>query len=222
MGPDGTLAAFMARTSRILLALLAILLTAGLSACGGGGSDQSATELIKQTFGGEHPVKSGKLDVRLRFDAKGLQGANGPIALKLTGPFASSGKGKLPRFDFDLALTTGGSTMQLGAVSMGDRGFLKFGGTSYVVSDQLFKQFKDGYEKSAQDSAKKNAAPSFASLGIHPRTGCATRRRRGRRRSAAPTPTTSPPRWTCPASSPTSAPCSARPARSARGRSPRR
>jgi hypothetical protein len=158
----------MARTARLLPALALIVLSCGLAACGGGGSDDSPTDLVKQTFGGDHPIKSGKLDVRLRFDSVGLASLKGPVSLKLNGPFASVGKGQLPRFDFNLEIGTGGTNLAAGAISLGDRGYLKLAGTSYAVSDQLFKQFKDGYEKSAKDSSAKSAAPSFASLGIHP------------------------------------------------------
>lgn len=157
----------MARTLRLLSALLLPLLAVGLTACGGGSSD-SATELVKQTFGGAHPVKSGRLDASLRFDAQGLKNVSGPVSLKLTGPFQSVGKGQLPKFDFNLAVNTAGSNLAAGAISLGDRGYLKLAGTTYAVSDQLFKQFKDGYEKSAKDAASKKASPSFASLGIHP------------------------------------------------------
>jgi hypothetical protein len=149
--------------------VLPLLLAAG---CGGssGGGDASTAQLLKDTFSGGKPVKSGKLDVSLGFQAQGLPTLTGPVALKLSGPFASQGAGKLPKFDFDLELAAGGQTVQAGAVSLGDNGYLKFGGHAYVVGKTLFDEFKTGYEKSQQQSKSKDAGPSFKALGVSPAT----------------------------------------------------
>jgi hypothetical protein len=152
---------------RFLLLFVAPLLVAG---CGGssGGGDASTSQLLKDTFSGGKTVKSGKLDVSLGFEAKGLPTLTGPVALKLSGPFESQGAGKLPKFDFDLALAAGGQTVQAGAVSLGDSGFLKFGGRAYTVDKALFDQFKTGYEKSQAQAKGKEAGPSFSALGVDP------------------------------------------------------
>jgi hypothetical protein len=152
---------------RFLLLFALPLLVAG---CGGssGGGDASTSQLLKDTFSGGKTVKSGKLDVSLGFEAKGLPTLTGPVALKLSGPFQSEGAGKLPKFDFDLALAAGGQTVQAGAVSLGDNGFLKFGGRAYTVDKALFDQFKTGYEKSQAQAKGKDAGPSFSALGVDP------------------------------------------------------
>jgi hypothetical protein len=152
---------------RFLLPFILPLLVAG---CGGGsgGGDASTAQLLKDTFSGGKTVKSGKLDVSLGFQAKGLPTLTGPVALKLSGPFQSQGGGKLPKFDFDLALAAGGQTVQAGAVSLGDSGFLKFGGKAYTVDKALFDQFKTGYEKSQSQARSKDAGPSFKALGVDP------------------------------------------------------
>jgi hypothetical protein len=152
---------------RFLLLFVVPLLVAG---CGGGsgGGDASTSQLLKDTFSGGKTVKSGKLDVSLGFEAKGLPTLTGPVALKLSGPFQSEGAGKLPKLDFDLALAAGGQTVQAGAVSLGDNGFLKFGGRAYTVDKALFDQFKTGYEKSQAQAKGKDAGPSFSALGVDP------------------------------------------------------
>jgi hypothetical protein len=158
----------MPRSLRALVvAFLLVLATAALAACGGGGNE-SASALVKDTFGGNHPVKSGKLNLALSFSAKGLSSLKGPLALKLTGPFQSVGKGKLPTFDFNVAINAGGTNLSAGAVSTGDKGWLRLAGNTYAVTDALFKQFKDGYEKSAAGSQSASSGPSFKSLGISP------------------------------------------------------
>ena len=151
---------------RFLLLFVVPLLVAG---CGGSsGGDASTSQLLKDTFSGGKTVKSGNLDVSLGFQAKGLPTLTGPVALKLSGPFESQGAGKLPKFDFDLTLAAGGQTVQAGAVSLGDSGYLKFGGRAYSVGTTLFNQFKTGYEKSQQQSKSKDAGPSFRALGVDP------------------------------------------------------
>jgi hypothetical protein len=151
---------------RCLLLCLVPLLAAG---CGGSsGGDASTSQLLKDTFAGGKAVKSGKLDVSLGFQAQGLPTLTGPVALKLSGPFQSQGAGKLPKFDFDLDLAAGGQTVQAGAVSLGDSGYLKFGGRAYTVGRSLFDQFKSGYEKSQAQSKSKDAGPSFRALGVDP------------------------------------------------------
>jgi hypothetical protein len=157
--------------SRLRRCLLLVVLPALAAGCGSSGAgDASTSTLLKDTFSGGKAVKSGKLDVSLGFEAKGLPSLTGPVAFKLAGPFSSQGAGKLPKFDFDLDIAAGGQTVQAGAVSLGDSGYLKFGGRSYSVDKALFDQFKSGYEKSQAQSKSKDAGPSFKALGVSPAT----------------------------------------------------
>jgi hypothetical protein len=154
------------RLRRCLLLLVLPALTAGCGSSGGG--DASTATLLKDTFSGGKAVKSGKLDVSLGFEAQGLPSLTGPVAFKLAGPFASEGAGKLPKFDFDLDIAAGGQTINAGAISLGDSGYLKFGGKAYTVDKALFDQFRTGYEKSQQSAKGKDAGPSFKALGVSP------------------------------------------------------
>jgi hypothetical protein len=154
--------------SRLRRCLLLFVLPALAAGCGGSGSDSSTATLLKDTFSGRTAVKSGKLDVSLGFEAQGLPTLTGPVAFKLAGPFASEGAGKLPKFDFDLDIAAGGQTIQAGAISLGDSGYLKFAGRAYTVDKALFDQFKNGYEKSQKAAKSKDAGPSFKALGVSP------------------------------------------------------
>jgi hypothetical protein len=150
----------------VLLALLAG--TLGLAACGSDDSED-AKKVISETFSGDKKVTSGKVELTLSFKAEGsAQLGNQPINLKLSGPFQSQGPKQLPKFDFDLTLGLGaGRNFAAGAVSTGDKGFLKFQNQAYSVPDNVFAQFRQGYERSQQqDGSKQN--PSFSSLGIDP------------------------------------------------------
>jgi hypothetical protein len=153
------------RLRRCLLLLVLPLLAVGCGSSDGGNATTST--LLKDTFSGGKTVKSGKLDVALGVDAQGLPTLTGPVAFKLAGPFSSVGDGKLPKFDFDLDIAAGGQTIQAGAVSLGDTGYLKFGGKTYSVGKALFDQFKTGYEKS-QSQSKSNSGSTFKALGVDP------------------------------------------------------
>jgi len=158
----------MLRPLRVLAAaLLLVIATGALAACGSS-KDESPAQLLSDTFGPNHPIRSGKLDLSLALEVKGLASLKDPLALKLSGPFQSVGKGKLPKFDFTAAINTGGTNISAGAVSTGDKGFLRLAGDSYVLSDAIFKQFKDGYESASKDDKGKNTGVSFKSLGIDP------------------------------------------------------
>lgn len=156
---------------RAVAVLLAALTALVLASCGS--SDQppsSAQGILKDTFGPGKPVKSGKLDLQVSFDATGLSGVNGPVKLTLGGPFQSQGGATLPAFDFDLGVAAGGTNLSAGATSTGKAGFLKFQGTSYALGDAVFQQIKKGYEASVKstDAGKKRSGPSLSALGVDP------------------------------------------------------
>jgi hypothetical protein len=158
--------------------VLPALLVAG---CGGsGGGDASTATLLKDTFSSNTPVKSGKLDVSLGFEAQGIPTLTGPVAFKLAGPFASQGAGKLPKFDFDLDIAAGGQTIRAGAISLGDSGFIKFAGRAYTIDKALFDQFRTGYERSQKSSKGKDTGPSFKALGISPSSWLKDARKAGK------------------------------------------
>jgi hypothetical protein len=155
------------RSSLLFLALLAVpvLLLAG---CGGGGGEDPQ-KVLQETFSGSKKVTSGKLDLSLSVTTEGVKNVNGPITVALTGPFQSQGTNQLPKFDFDLKIGAQGNTFSAGAISTGDKGYLKLQGNTYEVSTQVFNAFKQGFQRSQtqQNGAKKN--PSLATLGINPK-----------------------------------------------------
>src|SRR3712207_3173038 len=129
-----------------VLLIVLVVSAVGLVACGGDdGEDADPAALLKETFGEGKDVKSGRLDLSLRINAKGIEQLAGPVTIALRGPFQSQGADKLPKFDFDAEINSGGQAFKAGAVSTEDKGFLKFQGTTYSVPEELYKQFKDGY-----------------------------------------------------------------------------
>jgi hypothetical protein len=160
----------VARVTALALAVLALVILAG---CGGGGDQASSStpvdELLRQTFSGNKHVTSGNLSIALNADSKG-GATQGPISVRISGPFESQGKGKLPKFALTAALSGGGQNLTAGLTSTGDKAYVRFQGTDYVVSDQVFQQFKKGYEQAqAQSGSGSGQGRSLASLGIDPR-----------------------------------------------------
>jgi hypothetical protein len=161
--------------ARSFLVLLVALLALVVAGCGGNKSSSadestSVDELLDQTFSGKKKVDSGKLDLTLKVDLQGGSSqVQGPISLRLTGPFETQGDGKLPKFDVDAAFQGAGQSLEAGLTSTGDKAFVNFQGTDYVVSDQVFQQFKAGYEQAQKQSADKGNQQSLATLGIDPR-----------------------------------------------------
>ena len=160
----------------LLLSLLAAVALI-FAACGGDDSsgDQAASsstdvnELLTQTFTGSKDIKSGNVDLKLQIESKGGESQlDGPVRISLKGPFQTQGGGKLPKFKLDAAIEGAGQSIQAGATSTGDKGFISFQGTDYVLTDQVFQQFKAGYEE-AQKKGSDDGGQSFASLGIDPR-----------------------------------------------------
>jgi hypothetical protein len=88
--------------------------------------------------------------------------------VRVSGPFQSQGKQQLPKFDIALAFEGAGQSIKAGVTSTGGKGFVNFQGSNYVVSDQVFKQFKASYEQ-AQSQKNKKQAQSLSSLGLDPR-----------------------------------------------------
>jgi hypothetical protein len=161
----------------LLLCLLACAF--GAAACGGGDDDGDVGRVLSDTFGKGKEVKSGRLGVTLKLDLKGIPQLAEPVSFELNGPFESTGKNQLPRFDFNLGVNGRGQSFEAGAVSTGDKGFLRFGGQAYAVSEALFKQFRDGYAQQAKCNEGRDGGVSFQTLGIDPRRWLAKPRNAG-------------------------------------------
>ena len=147
-----------------LLLLVAALVAIAATGCGG----RDVDKVLEQTFSGSAGVRSGRLNLRLVVDAKGVPGQRGPLTIAVTGPFQSQPAGP-PKFDLDVRLASNGATVTAGAVSTGDRGFIKLQGSSYAVPDSVFAGFRQGFERVRAQRAPTARNPSLASLGIDPR-----------------------------------------------------
>lgn len=112
-----------------------------LAACGEDGDSGSARKpagargLLEQTFGATATsIDSAKLDAALELDPEGLLKLGGPIAFKLTGPFAAPTASTPPRFDLAFLATLGGEKFEGGALSTGTRSYLRLDDQTYTLA----------------------------------------------------------------------------------------
>jgi hypothetical protein len=160
---------------RFAVVTLLALLTMGAAACGGSddkssGADADAPTLLKDTFGANHPIRSGRLDANLDVDLKGLARITQPLSLHLNGPFQSNGGKTLPDFALGLDLQGGEKPITIGAVFAGGGGYLTIEGQAFDLGADLYKTFKTGYEKAKASSSKRtdDNQTSLSALGISP------------------------------------------------------
>jgi hypothetical protein len=159
-----------ARLPRLLAAVSALLLAvalSGLAACGGDGGGENVDKVLNQTFGGGQKIDSGELSMNLTADLKGVPTVTEPITVKVGGPFENQGKNRVPKLDLDLSANAGGQSFRAGVVSTGQKGYISFQGTDYVVPANIFSQFRSELRKQQRDSNKDT--PDLATLGVHPR-----------------------------------------------------
>jgi hypothetical protein len=152
--------------SRLLLLLtLSVALVAG---CGGGAAPEPASsstdvnQLLRDTFQNLDKITSANISAKLAIQG---QGQAQQIGATLSGPFQSQGAGKLPKFQLDATLDSGGQSFTAGATWTGDKGFVNVQGTQYAVSGVIARQFAAGYEQAAK-SGSKQAPGALGALGI--------------------------------------------------------
>jgi hypothetical protein len=146
--------------------LLAAFVAVAIAACGGGSSGD-ANSLLQQTFSGTHAINSGNVNVALTLNPSGSSTIKGPISLTLGGPFASLGTGKVPKSNFNVAISGLGHTGQLGILSTGTTGYVTMNGTSYQLPAATFQQLESSFS-SLTSSGRGSSSGALGKLGINP------------------------------------------------------
>jgi hypothetical protein len=146
----------------LLLVAFASVAALALSACGGGsGSGGDAKQTLGDAF--KTPIKSGNVSLDISAKVDGVAQFSQPVSLKLSGPFESRGKNKVPKLDWDVNVSGAGQTFTGKLVSTGDNAFVGFQGQNYEVGTALVKQFE---QQAATQTQQKGL--SLNQLGIDP------------------------------------------------------
>src|SRR3954453_5877711 len=141
-----------------LLPVVSILSLALVAGCGGGGggSSKDARALIDKAF--KQSISSANMTLNVEAKVNGVPQLQQPISLKVSGPYQSNGKGKLPSFNWQVSVSGGGQAFSGGIISTGDNAFVNFQGTNYEV----------GADKVAQVNQSNGPGRSLKDYGIDP------------------------------------------------------
>jgi hypothetical protein len=149
------------RPLRAVFSLSALALVAALlAACGGGSSDDAKTT-IDDAF--SHSIKSANVTLQLTAKVNGVAQLQQPVSLKLSGPFQSNGKGKLPSLNWQVAASGGGQSVSGGLISTGDNAFVTFQGSNYEVGKAQIAQINQ------QLASQSNQKKTLKDFGIDPK-----------------------------------------------------
>ncbi|HEY5317436.1 MAG TPA: hypothetical protein VIJ20_05615 [Solirubrobacteraceae bacterium] len=159
-----------ARFHGIGLALAVGLTAMALAACGGSGAGTagtSAAQLLKETFTGSHKMTSGTVDFELAVVPSGSSTLTSPITLSFAGPFQDFGKGKVGNSDFTLRVSAlEENLLSLGLESVGGKGYVSLGSTSYPLPASEFRQLESRLSQTGSGSGSSSGI--LGKLGINP------------------------------------------------------
>jgi hypothetical protein len=121
--------------------LLPVLLVGGLLAGCGDDDSEAVTELLDTAFASEIGSADMTLDIEIELD--GVDELEGPIEIKLVGPYDSRQEGKIPSVDWDITVQAQNQSFNANLTSTGDRAFVGFQGTDYEVSQETVAQLNE-------------------------------------------------------------------------------
>lgn len=161
---------------RFLFALSAVaVVSIAFAACGGddAASDLSPTEVLEQTFSGDHDLTSGVLGISASAEVPGEQGGSGEFSVEA--PFNNNGEGEIP--DLSLSIEADGEgdgesfEFSGGGTLTPDGAALTVDDTSYEVPKEFFDFFTQIVERaSGQNQKGEQEQPSLEDLGFSPDT----------------------------------------------------
>jgi hypothetical protein len=153
--------------SAVVCGLAALL----IAACGASSSAApgNARTLLRETFSGAHKLTSGRLEVSLRIVPHGSSTLTDPITISFGGPFASLGRGRLPKSDFTVSVSAQRHTAALSVLSTGTRGYITISGESYELPAATFERLESNFSSVAgSGSGSSKGSGELAKLGIDP------------------------------------------------------
>jgi hypothetical protein len=126
----------------------------------------TAEDALAAAFAGDQKVKSGRFEVSLTADGfQGAPGVNG-ASVEIGGTFQGQGTSEMPKFDIDLKIAAAGEQEEVGAVSLGDRGFVTRGERSYTVPDTVMRGLTRGRTEIAEYAREPQPKLSVAGFDV--------------------------------------------------------
>jgi hypothetical protein len=142
------------RPLRAVISLSVLALVALLAGCGGGGGGEDAKQTVEDAF--SHSIKSANVTLNMTAKVDGVQQLEQPITVKLSGPYQSNGKGKLPSLNWNASFSGGGQSVSGGLISTGDNAFVSYQGSNYEVGEQQVAQINQQLASQTQNKTLKD------------------------------------------------------------------
>jgi hypothetical protein len=103
----------------------------------------TAEDALAAAFAGDQKVESGRFSIRLSAqDFEGVPQLDG-ASIEVGGRFQGQGTKEMPKFDIDIDIAAPGERLRVGAISLGDEGFLTHGEEAYAVPDSVMGTIAD-------------------------------------------------------------------------------
>jgi hypothetical protein len=140
-------------------ALVAVLALAGC----GGGNDEEASGLLERGFSTD--VRSGYATVDAKLKLEGIEGFEGPLRLRLDGPFevAAGAPTELPNLDMDFEASGAGLEVSGNLVLTQANAWVEYGGTAYEVGEELWARARQALREQSRGQPQ-----TFAEAGVDP------------------------------------------------------
>ena len=148
----------------VLLAVTALL----LAGCGGGGDEGAARDILRKGFATSIDTANVSVDLTAELDGIPQQQGQGPVRVKLAGPYRGNGEGKLPDADLDVVISGGGQTFSMGLLSTGERAFVLFGGTPYEVAERTVARLNGAGERRGAPGGPGPGGTLRSRFGVDP------------------------------------------------------
>jgi hypothetical protein len=131
-------------------------------------SGMSAEDALAAAFAGDQKVESGKFAFRLStedFKGKGARQLN-DVSVAMTGAFQGEGAKEMPLFDMDLEIAAAGQKQTVGAISLGDRGYVTRGNRAYPVPAGIMSTLAEGRGQIADYAGEPQPKLSVAGFDV--------------------------------------------------------
>jgi len=123
-------------------------------------------DALGAAFAGDQKVESGRFSFRL--SAEGFRGApelNG-ASIEVGGRFQGEGAEAMPEFDIDMKIAADGERVHVGAISLGDRGYLTRGDRAYQVPGSIMSGLTDARAQISEYAGEPQPKLSVAGFDV--------------------------------------------------------